>query len=207
MPALRRPLRATLELVLIVGAALFFALTIQALAVKPYRIPSESMVPALQKGQRVIVNRLSHRLGGDPKLGDVTVFNPPRGAETGVCGAAGEGPGASAPGEARSCSRGTAQRADATFVKRIVGLPGDTISVRNGHVVRNGVPVREPFASSCAQAACNLSVVTVPRGSYFLMGDNRGNSQDSRFWGPVPRAWIIGKAVVTYWPPNRVGDL
>ncbi len=87
-----KSLRSTIELVLIVAAALFFALTLQALAVKPYRIPSESMLPTLKPGQRILVDRFSHRVGGDPALGDVTVFFPPHGADTGACGRKGEGP-------------------------------------------------------------------------------------------------------------------
>jgi signal peptidase I len=92
-------------------------------------------------------------------------------------------------------------------VKRIVGVPGDTIAVRNGHVIRNGKAAAEPFARECSGSACNLGPITIPKGSYFLMGDNRGNSDDSRFWGPVPRSWIIGEAVISYWPLDRVGGL
>jgi signal peptidase I len=200
--------RKTAELILTVAAALFFALTIQAFAVKPYRIPSESMMPTLEPGQRILVNRFSHHIGGDPKLGEITVFRPPRGAETGACGHDGEGPFYDGgPPSRRPCSRGTPEKADTTFVKRVVGLPGDTIAVVNGHVVRNGKPASEPFASSCPGAECNLNPIRVPAGTYFLMGDNRGNSDDSRFWGPVPRDWIIGKAVASYWPPGDLGIL
>jgi signal peptidase I len=204
-----KSLRQTVELIATVAVALFFALTIQAFAVKPYRIPSESMVPTLKPGQRILVDRFSHRVGGDPKLGDVTVFVPPQGALTGRCGHAGEGPFYDSGGARtrRSCSKATARKADTTFVKRVVGVPGDTVAVVGGHVIRNGTRVREPFASRCAGPDCNLNPITVPRGTYFLMGDNRGNSDDSRFWGPVPRAWIIGKAVVTYWPPQSIGGL
>jgi signal peptidase I len=203
-----KPLRSTIELIIVVAVALFFAFTIQAFAVKPYRIPSESMEPTLKPGQRILVDRFSHNVGSDPKLGDVTVFKPPRGAETGDCGRPGEGPFYSGgPKTRRSCTRGTKERAATTFVKRVVGLPGDTIAVVNGHVVRNGRPLNEPYASSCAGAECNLNPIRIPAGSYFLMGDNRGNSDDSRFWGPVPREWIIGKAVVSYWPPRELGIL
>jgi signal peptidase I len=195
---------------MLVAGALFFALAIQAFAFKPYLIPSRSMVPTLVKGQRVIVDRFSHTIGGDPKLGDITVFHPPAGAEAklgeGECGSPGEGPSYDAgPSSGYSCSRPTAQQADTTFIKRVVGMPGDRIEIRDGHVIRNGVPAIEPFASACSGPVCNLSAIVVPAGSYFLMGDNRGNSNDSRFWGPVPRGWIIGKAVATYWPPHRIG--
>ena len=203
-----KSLRSTIELVLIVAAALFFALTLQALAVKPYRIPSGSMLPTLKPGQRIIVDRFSHRIGADPKLGDVTVFFPPEGADSARCGHPNEGPFYSGGPETRHpCSLPTGTRSQTTFVKRVVGLPGDTIAVDHGHVIRNGKPVSEPFASSCSGAECNLNPITIPAKHYFLMGDNRGNSDDSRFWGPVPREWIIGKAVVSYWPPKDVGGL
>ena len=203
-----KPVRQSVELVLTIAVALFFALTIQAFAVKPYRIPSESMLPTLQTGQRILVDRFSHKIGGDPKLGDVTVFTPPQGAVDGQCGTDGEGPFYSGgPATRHSCSKPTAAKSDTTFVKRVVGMPGDTIAVVDGHVVRNGKRTSEPFASTCAGAECNLNPITVPKGSYFLMGDNRGNSDDSRFWGPVPRKWIIGKAVATYWPPKDIGGV
>jgi signal peptidase I len=205
--SLPKPLRGPFELVLSVAAALFFALVIQAYAVKPYRIPSESMYPTLKVGQRVFVNRFAHRIGGTPHVGDVTVFTPPAGAVDGRCGIAGEGPDYSGPASRRSCAQPTPQKADTTFVKRVVAGPGDRIAVRRGHVVRNGKPVDEPYASTCDDAACNVGEITVPAGHWFLMGDNRGNSDDSRFWGPVPTGWIIGKAVVTYWPPGRVGGV
>jgi signal peptidase I len=203
-----KSVRSTVELILIVAAALFFALTLQALAVKPYRIPSGSMEPTLKIGQRIIVDRFSHNVGGDPHLGDVTVFYPPRGADDSECGNTGEGPFYSGgPATRHACSKPTPKHSDATFVKRVVGVPGDRIAVVNGHVIRNGKRTAEPFASSCAGAECNLNEMTVPKGMYFLMGDNRGNSDDSRFWGPVPRDWIIGKAVVSYWPPNAIGGV
>jgi signal peptidase I len=195
------------ELAVVVAAAVFFALTIQAFAIKPYRIPSGSMLPTLQPGQRILVDRFSHLTGADPAVGDITVFTPPRGAETSACGNAGEGPFYSGPASHASCTRPTHDQSHTTFVKRVVGLPGDSIAVRNGHVIRNGKPVAEPYASSCGGPECNLAAITVPRGDYFMMGDNRGNSDDSRYWGPVPRDWIIGQAIVSYWPLGRVGGL
>ena len=193
-----------LELVLIIATALGLALAIQALLVKPYRIPSESMEPTLDVGQRVLVNRIGNRFSR-PELGEVMVFHPPAGAErANQCGDAGQGQGQAAP-----CGRPTPQPADVNFIKRVVGLPGDRISVRDGHVIRNGRPVREPYTRPCGgDDGCNFpQEITIPPGHYFMMGDNRGSSDDSRFWGPVPRDWIIGPAFATYWPPGRVGIL
>jgi signal peptidase I len=203
-----RSVRSLTELVLIVAAALFFAFSIQAFAVKPYVIPSKSMLPTLEVGQRVLVDRASHRLGGDPKLGEITVFKPPAGADRAdnQCGVPGEGPSNDGPSSHRSCSRPMAGTGTKAFVKRVVGLPGDVITVRGGHVIRNGRRAVEPFIASCGGAPeCNLGEVIVPPGDYFLMGDNRGDSDDSRYWGPVPRDQIIGHAVATYWPPGRIG--
>jgi signal peptidase I len=204
-----RRLRSLGELVLIVAAALFFALAIQAYAVKPYVIPSPSMMPTLEVGQRVLVNRFSHRIGGNPKLNDITVFMPPSGAERDMhqCGVPGEGPSnEDGPLSHRSCSRPTPHASSKTYIKRVVGMPGDRIAVQDGHVIRNGKRVSEPFAAACGGGVeCDLEPIVVPAGHYFLMGDNRGNSDDSRYWGPVPRDQIIGRAVATYWPPGRIG--
>jgi signal peptidase I len=204
-----RRLRSLGELVVIVATALFFALAIQAYAVRPYAIPSPSMLPTLEVGQRVLVDRFSHRIGGDPKLNDITVFKPPSGAERDrhQCGVAGEGPSyEGGPLSHRSCTRPTPQASSKTYIKRVVGMPGDRIAVQDGRVIRNGKRVPEPFAAACDDAgACELEPIDVPAGHYFLMGDNRGNSDDSRYWGPVPRDQIIGRALATYWPPGRVG--
>jgi signal peptidase I len=191
-----------LELVLIVAVALGLALGIQAFLVKPYRIPSESMVPTLQIGQRVLVNRIGARFGG-PSVGDVVVFHPPVGAEQGNQCGGGEPP----PGQV--CLKESASEAKVNFIKRVVAGPGDRISIRDGHVILNGKRASEPFAEPCGGAdGCDFRrEVTVPAGHYFMMGDNRGSSDDSRFWGPVPRAWIIGEAFATYWPPKRIGTL
>jgi signal peptidase I len=189
------------ETILIVAVALGLALGIQAFLIKPYRIPSESMVPTLQIGQRVLVNRIGNNFG-DPAIGDVTVFHPPAGAENGKeCGAPRE--------PDQPCPRPTADKADVNFIKRIVAGPGDKITIEDGHVVRNGKRQAEPFIRPCGGGeGCDLSTpITIPKGYYFMMGDNRGASDDSRFWGPVPRDWIIGNAFATYWPPKRIGVL
>jgi signal peptidase I len=190
-----------LELVIIVGVALGLALGIQAFLVKPYRIPSESMVPTLEIGQRVLVNRIGERFS-PPSVGDVVVFHPPSGAErNNVCGAP-EQPG-------QVCARPTPQRADVNFIKRVVAGPGDRLSIQDGHVILNGKRQRETYAEPCGGGdGCTFArTVTIPPGHYFMMGDNRGSSDDSRFWGPVREQWIIGRAFATYWPPGRVGLL
>lgn len=192
-----------LELVLIVAVALGLALGIQAFLVKPYRIPSESMVPTLEIGQRVLVNRIGMRFG-EPEVGDVAVFHPPRGAEE-----LGEQCGAGRPREGQPCAEPTRERADVNFIKRVVAGPGDEVAVRNGRVFLNGRRQREPYITPCGGGpGCDLPVpITVPEGHYFMMGDNRGASDDSRFWGPVPEDWIVGPAFATYWPPDRIGGL
>ena len=182
--------------------ALGLALAIQAWLIKPYQIPSESMEPTLDVGQRVLVNRFIYHFE-DPSPGDIVVFHPPKGADTGTeCGVP--------HGTEESCPRPTPEESSQNFIKRIVAVGGDTVSIRDGHPVVNGVEkTNEPYTIPCGTGgACNLpKPITVPPGYYFMMGDNRGASDDSRFWGPVPRSWIIGKAFATYWPPDRIGTL
>jgi signal peptidase I len=160
------------------------------------------MVPTLEVGQRVLVNRIGARFG-EPEVGDIVVFHPPLGAEqNNKCGTG-------QPPEGQVCARPTRQRADVNFIKRVVAGPGDELMIRGGQVVLNGRPQREPFAEPCGGGqGCDFPrPMTVPAGHYFMMGDNRGSSDDSRFWGPVPEEWIIGEAFATYWPPDRIGLL
>ncbi|HEY1355587.1 MAG TPA: signal peptidase I [Solirubrobacterales bacterium] len=189
-------------MVVIVALALGLALLLQAFIVKPYQIPSQSMEPTLDVGQRVLVNRFIYHFE-DPSIGDIVVFHPPAGADSGTeCGA---------PHPPRqACDTPTEEESSQNFIKRIVALPGDKLSIRDGHPVVNGVEKKdEPYIIPCGNGgACNLpEPITIPPNHYFMMGDNRGASDDSRFWGPVPREWIIGKAFATYWPPDRVGIL
>jgi signal peptidase I len=189
-------------LAVIVALALGLALAIQAWVVKPYQIPSESMEPTLDVGQRVLVNRFIYHFN-DPKIGDVVVFHPPVGADNGQqCGVT--------PKAGEACRQPTPERSDQNFIKRIVAGPGDKLSIRNGHPVVNGVEkTDEPYINPCGNTEiCNKPrPITIPADHYFMMGDNRGASDDSRYWGPVPRDWIIGEAFATYWPPNRIGGL
>lgn len=193
---------SAIELVLTIAVAVGLAILIQAFVVKPYRIPSISMEPTLSVGQRILTNRLY----GSLSIGDVVVFHPPAGADPiePVCGSPSEG-----AGHAEACDVPTKAESPQTFIKRVVGMPGDRISIVNGHVIRNGKPEKDPYILTCQPGSeCTFAkTITVPPGHYFMMGDNRGESDDSRFWGPVPSKWIIGVAFFTYWPPDRIGTL
>jgi signal peptidase I len=195
-----------LELIVIVLLAVGLAWTIQAFVVKPYRIPSPSMEPTLDIGQRVLVNRVNYHLS-DPDPGNIVVFHPPTGADTGQCGDPHTG-----EGHAAACDRGRPGESSTTFIKRIVAGPGDRLRIVDGHPVVNGVEPKEDFIRPCipgrASVPCNMrEEITIPPDHYFMMGDNRGASDDSRIWGPVPRSSIIGQAFLTYWPPDRIGTL
>jgi signal peptidase I len=176
--------------------------------VKPYQIPSQSMEPTLDIGQRVLVNRFLYHFT-DPAIGDIVVFHPPAGAD----GSAGPECGTTVNGQqpvevGEPCPEPTAAESEQNFIKRIVAGPGDTLSIKDGHPVVNGVAkTDEPYANPCGGgSACNLpKTITIPPDHYFMMGDNRGASDDSRYWGPVPREWLIGKTFATYWPPDRIG--
>jgi signal peptidase I len=193
-------MKSAVELVLTVGVAVGLAFLIQAFVVKPYRIPSGSMLPTLHIGQRILANRGISK----PSLGDIVVFHPPAGASNQICGDPKVRTG-------EACPRPTPQEATNTnYIKRVVAGPGDRISIKSGHVILNGKRQKESFASftgcSSSAADCNYpKAITIPAGYYFMMGDNRDFSDDSRFWGPVPRSWIIGEAFATYWPPDRIG--
>jgi signal peptidase I len=198
----RSAAKSLVELVVTVAVAVALALLVQAFIVKPYRIPSASMVPTLDVGQRILANRLiSH-----PSVGDIAVFHPPRGADPqpGVCGLLSQG-----FGHPQACDAPSPGESGQTFIKRVVAGPGDRVWIRDGQVYRNGVREIESYTLPCGtDTSCNFpKPIVIPPGEYFMMGDNRGSSDDSRFWGPVPDKWIIGVAFFTYWPPNRIGFL
>ena len=208
------------ELVVIVALAVGLALAIQAWLIKPYQIPSESMEPTLDVGQRILVNRFIYHFH-NPTVGDIIVFHPPEGTEEATPGGGecGERP---KPGFA--CDKPTEAEAGDNFVKRLVAGPGDRVRVINGRAIVNGeessaangaanescgppLP-RSQWNSVQPDEHCNFpNTIVVPPDHYFMMGDNRANSDDSRFWGPIPKSWIIGEAFATYWPPDRIGTL
>jgi signal peptidase I len=210
-PAVKRSKSATstiVELVVIVAVALGLALGIQALLVKPYRIPSGSMEPTLIEGQHVLVNRIGMDFS-EPHVGGIYVFHPPAVAEQMECGPT---PHTVTPGGA-ACSAPVPQKSSENFVKRLVAGPGDEIYIAGGHVFRKAagasrfVAEKDSYIKACGSSAeCNFPTpIKIPAGHWFMMGDNRGDSDDSRYWGPVPTGWIIGQAIVTYWPPDRIG--
>ncbi len=199
-----------MELVVIIAIALGLAVGIEAFVIKPYRIPSGSMEPTLAVGQRVLVNRLATDFS-KPHVGEIAVFHPPEGAEQQQCGPT---PHPITFGAA-ACSQPVPKEASVTFIKRIVAGPGDEIYVKEGHVYRKAagttrfVAEKDPYIKACGSSLeCTFSTpIRIPAGHWFMMGDNRGDSDDSRFWGPVPTGWIIGQAIATYWPPDRIGSL
>ena len=193
---------AIIELVAIIIVALGLALGIQQWIIKPYRIPSGSMEPTLSIGQRVLVNRIDTRFS-KPHIGEITVFHPPADATQQLCGSV---PHVVKLGGA-ACAEPEPKKSSVNFIKRIVAGPGDVISIVEGHVIRNGVREKDSYIRECGVSPeCNFPMpIKIPAGHWFMMGDNRGESDDSRFWGPVPTGWIIGQAVATYWPPDRIG--
>lgn len=200
MPRPKSTLGAIVELVAIVAFAVGLALLIQAFVVKPFQIPSGSMIPTLKVGQRVLVERVGYHFG-DPEIGDIVVFNPPEGAgDIARCGIEPRPP-------EQACSEPVDQADDTNFIKRVVATPGDTLRVEDGKAIVNGEPIDDDYARPCGGSPiCDLpEEITIPPDHYFMMGDNRGSSKDSREWGPVPDDWIIGQAFATYWPIDRIG--
>jgi signal peptidase I len=196
-----------LELVVIVGLALGLAIAIQAFLVKPYRIPSGSMLPTLHINQRILVDRIGNDFSS-PQIGNIYVFHPPKNYADG-CTDPDEGENSDGHMYARPCAIAEPQPSTQTFVKRVVAVPGDRLSIRDSDVILDGRRERAPYIAPCGDTgSCNFpGTITVPAGEYYMMGDNRGESDDSRFWGPVRSSWIIGRAFFTYWPPDRIGTL
>lgn len=170
-----------------VGLSLVLALGIRHFVAEARYIPSESMVPTLEVNDRLIVEKVSYLLH-PPERGDVIVFMPPDAAGQACLGL--------------NAPNGKIKDA---FIKRIVGLPGETIAVENGEVYVDGEPLQERYIN--APPSYQWGPATIPADSYLVLGDNRNNSCDGHFWGFVPRENIIGRAVFRFWPPNRVGEI
>jgi signal peptidase I len=186
------------ELPFLLLAALILTVLVKGFLVQAFYIPSRSMEPTLEIGDRVVVNRLAYRIG-EPALGDVVVFLRPVGT--------GEEP---AGGPLSWVRRAVAQGLGGTppgsedLIKRVVGLPGDTVQGRDGQLWRNGRRVVEPYLAGNGFTS-DFGPERVEPGSYWVMGDNREDSADSRVFGEVPRSTLVGRAVVTVWPFTHVG--
>ena len=194
------------SLIICVAVLVFF---LQAFVVKPYSIPSGSMEPTLSVGQRILVDRAFF----SPSVGQIVVFHPHQGASPSpICGSTLQ---AVQPGGAACAKAIPREDTSINYIKRIVAGPGDEIYILQGHVFRKArgsstfVQEKAPYITPCdGQPECNFPTpITIPKGHWFMMGDNRGDSDDSRFWGAVPQSWIVGAAFFTYWPLNRIGTL
>jgi signal peptidase I len=170
--------RSQQENIRLVAIALILALLIRVFVAEPRYIPSDSMIPTLHTGDRLVVEKVSYWFHPARK-GDIIVFNPP----------------------AQLQSMG--YRQDQVFIKRIIGQPGETVSVKNGRVYVDGRSLSEDYIAE--PPAYQLNSVTVPTGSYFVMGDNRNDSNDSHVWGFLPQKNIIGRAVFRFFPLDHVG--
>jgi signal peptidase I len=181
--------RVTIDWLVTIVGAIAIVLAIKAWVVNPYRIPSSSMEPTLHCARpssgcearfsdRVLACRFCYRFTS-PKRNDIIVFKTPPLAAV-RCGAGG------------------------TFVKRLIGLPGDLWEERSGYVYINGKRLSEPYIQPSRRDDRTIAPMRIPPHHYFFMGDNRSSSCDSRAWGTVPRKNLIGKVFATYWPPSRI---
>lgn len=162
----------------LIAIALCLALLIRTFIAEPRYIPSESMVPTLYEGDRLVVEKVSYNFQ-QPTTGDIVVFRPP----------------------AELQRRGYPK--DQAFIKRVIGTPGEIISVNNGKVYLNGKALPEDYIAEPPNQP--FPPVKVPENQFFVMGDNRNNSNDSRYWGFLPKENIIGRAVFRFWPLDRLG--
>lgn len=174
------------DLLLTLVVAVGIAYVVQWAIVKPYRIPSGSMETTFHIGDRVLAARFLYHFE-DPHRGEILIFHP-------------NGIGSQALAGDHVAST--------TFTKRLIGMPGNWVQATNGHVQICTAPagkgcttLKEPYVSSTQE---DFGPIHVPDGRYFMMGDNRAYSDDSRDWGTIRRSQIIGEAFMTYWPPDRI---
>ncbi|MEM7714342.1 MAG: signal peptidase I [Cyanobacteria bacterium P01_A01_bin.68] len=172
--------RSLRENLILITIALVLAFFIRTFIAEPRYIPSDSMLPTLETGDRLVIEKISYRFTS-PKFGDIVVFQPPPELQR----------------------RGYSQ--DQAFIKRIIGTPGDTLKIDDGKVYLNGNILQEDYIKEPPLQAFQL--VRVPPNQYFMMGDNRNDSNDSRYWGFLPKKNMIGKAIFRFWPPGRIGGI
>jgi signal peptidase I len=194
--------RLLVETILLVVAAIVLAVILRSFVAEAFRIPSSSMEPQLNVGDRVIVSRTAYKLH-DPRRGDVVVFDCPPAA------------GCTDAPKPNLLVRGVHTVMEAVllrepqpeeYIKRVIGLPGDTVQGRDGLVWINGKPLDEPYLTVGTRTSDFGPVVVEPE-RLWLMGDNRGNSSDSRVFGQVDQHTIVGRAVLRVWPPWRTAFL
>lgn len=173
--------RSLIEWSAVIVVAVLVSLLIRTYVFQTFYIPSGSMEPTLEIGDRIIVSKLSVELG-TIHTGDILVFKAPK-AVTTVCG-----------------------DDVADLVKRVIGLPGQHLTSKGNTIYVNGTPLKQPWTHNAILGRA-IGNVTVPANHYFMMGDNESNSCDSRFWGTISRSSIIGKAFVRIWPFSRIGFL
>ncbi|MEB3341744.1 signal peptidase I [Okeania sp.] len=169
------------ENIKVLAIALFLSFLIRILIAEPRYIPSDSMMPTLEVGDRLVIEKISYKFN-PPATGDIIVFQPPQVLER------------------YGYSKNQA------FIKRVIGLPGDTIRVENGIVYINDEPLTENYIAEPPEYILPTSI-KIPEDRYFVMGDNRNNSNDSHVWGFLPRKNIIGKAIFRFWPYERLGTM
>ena len=194
----RGPLHFLRELPGLILIALVLALLIKTFLIQAFYIPSQSMEPTLMVGDRVIVNKVIYRLR-DPRRGEVIVFENPSHIEP-----------ERNPLESfwHWITEGLGFSTDPTkdFIKRVIAIPGDTVEVKGGDVYVNGEHHDEPYISPVPDVM-DFGPKKIGEGRYFVMGDNRANSQDSRIFGAIERDKIVGRAFLILWPPSRFGWL
>ena len=199
----RGRVRALLEVPVVTVLAVVIVIVLRALVVQPFYIPSESMVPQLRVNDKILVSRLSYHLHPVHR-GDLIVFSEPPGAKV-----EGSVPhrGGGIAGLWRSVGQrlGLVPRTD-QLVKRVIGLPGDTVEGRDDHVYIDGRLLLEPYLPP-GDSTVPFPPQTVPPGTLWVMGDNRGNSEDSRFFGVIARRTVVGRAFVKVWPLDKISVL
>lgn len=195
---MRRAIRETIETALL-ALALLLALEFSA---QNYRVEGSSMHPTMEEGDYLIVNKLVYtRIGGG--LFDFSLpFAQP--ADAAGDGAPGRNFIFGKPEHGEIIIFHSPENRERDFVKRVIGVPGDTLEIRNGRVIRNGEEIDEPYVAR--QSSRSYDEISIPAGHYYVMGDNRRGSNDSREWGLLPETDIIGRAWQRYWPPGRLGD-
>ncbi|HEV3462913.1 MAG TPA: signal peptidase I, partial [Actinomycetota bacterium] len=189
------------ETVVLVVLAVLLAVVFKTFLVAAFYIPSGSMESTLNISDRVLVEKVSYRFG-DVERGDVVVF------VHGEPGLAAPGPSNPVVGFFSGLGQaiGVVPPSDRDFIKRVVGLPGDTIECEGGDLIRNGQRVAEPYLDQGTETQ-SCTRTTVPPDELFVMGDNRSNSQDSRTFGPIKRKDVVGRAFVRIWPLTHIGWL